>query len=433
MKRKLVLIACLIVGMLLLSACGLFPKKEKQPAEEVTVTVATPEPTATPTPAPTPTPTPTPTPEPTPTPTPEPTPTPTPAATPEPTPTPITPSATTVTTNLPVVTKSPTDEKVPVNGAAQFVSRYENARWAEWHFVSPDGTQDLTYKEAQNKFPTMVIDGGASKDLTLKNIPQEMNGWKVYCRFSNDSGSTKTEMATVTVATDAATLLPKVTKSPTGETVKPGGAATFVAKHEGAIWAEWHFADPAGTRDLTYVDVNTQGIFPGLTITGGDTGVLKLANIPAEMNGWKVYCAYKNNAGTVNTDAAVITVQGEGTAQAAAAPVQQRAGFEGRWAEPNSGRCQMNFTYAGEGKQKVNIVWSGSASERACWEMTADVTGRDLMSYSDGHYWEETWSDDSHYTVANEKTNGTGSFFIQDGKLHWHDDARGEDVVLVPV
>jgi hypothetical protein len=181
------------------------------------------------------------------------------------------------------------------------------------------------------------------------------------------------------------------------------------------------------------VDVNTQGIFPGLTITGGDTGVLKLANIPAEMNGWKVYCAYKNNAGTVNTDAAVITVQGEGTAQAAAAPVQQRAGFEGRWAEPNSGRCQMNFTYAGEGKQKVNIVWSGSASERACWEMTANVTGRDLMSYSDGHYWEETWSDDSHYTVANEKTNGTGSFFIQDGKLHWHDDARGEDVVLVPV
>ena len=267
MKRKLVLIACLIVGMLLLSACGLFPKKEKQPAEEVTVTVATPEPTPTPTPAPTPTPTPTPTPEPTPTPTPEPTPTPTPAATPEPTPTPITPSATTVTTNLPVVTKSPTDEKVPVNGAAQFVSRYENARWAEWHFVSPDGTQDLTYKEAQNKFPTMVIDGGASKDLTLKNIPQEMNGWKVYCRFSNDSGSTKTEMATVTVATDAATLLPKVTKSPTGETVKPGGAATFVAKHEGAIWAEWHFADPAGTRDLTYVDVNTQGTFPGLTIS----------------------------------------------------------------------------------------------------------------------------------------------------------------------
>ena len=50
MKRKLVLIACLIVGMLLLSACGLFPKKEKQPAEEVTVTVSTPEPTPTPAP-----------------------------------------------------------------------------------------------------------------------------------------------------------------------------------------------------------------------------------------------------------------------------------------------------------------------------------------------------------------------------------------------
>jgi hypothetical protein len=359
-------------------------------------------------------------------------PTPTPTPVPTPTPTPITPAATTVTTNLPVVTKSPTDEKVPVNGAAQFIAKYENAKWAEWHFVSPDGTRDLDYKQAQNEFKTMVIDGGYTKDLTLKSIPAEFNGWRVYCKFSNDSGSTNTEKATVTVATDVASIMPKVTKSPTDETVKPGGAATFVAKHEGAVWAEWHFADPAGTRDLTYADVNTQGIFPGLSITGGDTGVLKLANIPAEMNGWKVYCAYKNNAGTVNTGAATITVQGDGQTQAAAAPANTAPlAFEGRWVEPTAGRCQLNFTYAGEGSVRAEVVWSDSAAVRSCWDMTASAH-KDMMVYDSGHVWTETWSDDSHYTVSNESYAASGSFYFADGKLVWYNDQTGQEVKMVP-
>ena len=169
-----------------------------------------------------------------------------------------------------------------------------------------------------------------------------------------------------------------------------------------------------------------------MTITGGDTGVLKLANIPAEMNGWKVYCAYKNNAGTVNTGAATVTVQGQTTAnvggQTATASAQS---FEGRWVEPNAGRCQLTFTYAGEGSVKANIVWSGSAYERACWDMTANAY-KDMMVYQNGHAWTETWSDDSHYTVSNETNSASGSFYFANGQLVWYNEQTGEEVKLVP-
>ena len=79
---------------------------------------------------------------------------------------------------------------------------------------------------------------------------------------------------------------------------------------------------PDGTRDLTYEDAARE--FTALQIVGGDVSTMQLKNIPAEMNGWKVYCAYRNNNGTVNTDSALITVSG-----AAAAATGTTAGTTG--------------------------------------------------------------------------------------------------------
>lgn len=101
--------------------------------------------------------------------------------------------------NLPRVTKDPTDETVPVNGKCQFVTRYENAELAEWHFVSPDGRWDLVYTDAQKLFPTLTIINGYAKDMTLDNIPVALNGWQVYCRFTNSSGSADSGFARITV------------------------------------------------------------------------------------------------------------------------------------------------------------------------------------------------------------------------------------------
>lgn len=192
MKRKSVIIVviCLLLSTLSLSACGyvIVPKSSLQTAAPTTP-VPTPDPLPELTPTPTPVPTPVPTPSPTPTPVPTPAPTPTPAP---------------VVNNLPVITKHPGSETVPENGKCQFVTRYENALYAEWHFVSPDGSRDLNYRQAQNEFPTMTIVNGYTKDMTLENIPSGINGWKVYCRFSNNSGAinTNTALITVTVQTE---------------------------------------------------------------------------------------------------------------------------------------------------------------------------------------------------------------------------------------
>ena len=235
-----------------------------------------------------------------------------------------------------------------------------------------------------------------------------------------------TEMAKITVNTDATAGAPKVTKSPTDETVKPGEGAWFVAKHEGAIWAEWHVVSPDGKRDLNYADAGKE--FPALQIINGDKPTLQLKSIPAELNGWKVYCAFRNNMGTTNTGSATITVTGGNVTPT---PTAQPQGFEGRWAGENNARCVVNMTYKSEGCQSVDITWSGGAALKSRWTMTANVTRNDIMEYTDGHYWIQEFINDTEYNVKDEEFNQTGRFFMQDGKLHWVNDRTGEEVILI--
>ena len=114
-------------------------------------------------------------------------------------------------------------------------------------------------------------------------------------------------------------------------------------------------------------------------------------------------------------------------------PREERAGFEGLWAEEIAGRCTAEFVYAGEGSMDVKINWSGSAAEVACWEMTANVERDDIMGYSDGHAWTETYAEDGSFTVSDEAFDQTGRFFLEEGKLHWVNDVTGEELVFIPV
>ena len=221
--------------------------------------------------------------------------------------------------------------------------------------------------------------------------------------------------------------LPRVTKDPTDETVTAGGKCQFVTRYENAELAEWHFLSPNGALDVTYKDVQNQ--YPALRIIGGNTKDMTLENIPAELNGCRVYCRFSNYAGTVNTNSALITVRNI-PGQPTAAPVRQ--GFEGRWVEPIAGRCQVTITYRAEGSMNVDISWSGSAWQLARWQMSANVYRDDILTYSDGHYWVETYSDDTSCTISEESFGGTGSFYFQNGQLHWRDDQTGQDTALIP-
>ena len=308
----LIVLALVLAGHMRAARQNADPTHAAKEPVETAAPAETPMPTPEATPAPTVLPEPTPEATPTPAETPEPTPeaTPAPAETPEPTPeaTPApaeTPAPSAAPAGSPVITKSPTDEAVIVGGSCYFVARYEKADWAVWHFISPDGQQDIDFREINRVFPTLEVVNGGTSVLQLKSIPEEMDGWRVYCAFSNKIGEVNTASALLTVTPSDAGA-PKVTKSPTDETVKAGGTAYFVARHQEAIWAVWHFVSPDGKEDLDYLKAAEK--FKDMQIISGDQSTMQLKNIPAELDGWKVYCAFSNNIGVTNTDAAKITV-----------------------------------------------------------------------------------------------------------------------------
>ena len=230
MKRRnqITIVGFLLLAALLLCGCGgqaevvdnviptsqvieIRPDASTTPVPVVTpsptqalIPVTTPAPTTVPTAAPTSLPVVTTAPTTAPVPTTAPTPRPTSAPAPAP-----------ATNTAPRVTKSPTDEKVAVGGSCYFVAKYENAIWAEWHFVSPDGSRDLNYEQAAKEFPSMEIVMGYASTMQLKNIPESLDGWRVYCRFSNNVGTTNTEKAWITVkGAPAPTAGPTPTDTP---------------------------------------------------------------------------------------------------------------------------------------------------------------------------------------------------------------------------
>lgn len=172
---------------------------------------------------------------------------PTPSAVPIETPQPEpAPSATPAPAGNPIITKDPYDEEVPEGGSCAFIARYENAIWAVWHFVSPDGKIDITYDAINTKFPTLEVWHGEYSTMKLYNIPLEMNGWRVYCRYSNKVGHTDTKTALITVkpgpsptATPAPTAAPAPTATPEPAPEPTSAPEPTEAPQLGPVVNEW--------------------------------------------------------------------------------------------------------------------------------------------------------------------------------------------------
>ena len=216
--------------------------------------------------------------------------------------------------------------------------------------------------------------------------------------------------------------LPNISKEPADETVTANGSCTFTAQCDNATLAEWHFISPDGSLDVGYSVVQNQ--FPVLKIMGGNTNELKLEGVPELFNGVKVYCKFSNEAGSVNTSSAKITVK-------SAAPTVLYHGFVGSWVDEATG-IWIDITYRTEGSVDVNVCWSNSAWQRSRWQMMAYVYQVGVMVYDSCHSWIETGIDGSEYTILSESYDGTGSFYVKEGKLHWYNDLTGQLTVLVP-
>ena len=192
----------------------------------------------------------------------------TPVATPAPTPDPAAPAAAAAQTapaannaKLPRVTKSPTDETVEEGKQAEFVARYENAIWAVWKFISPDGNTVLRYDEAKDYFEGLVIIDGNYSHMILKKIPYSLNGWRVACEYRNNDGSVMTDMATITVIPKV-TPTPEPTPIPTpAPTPEPTPAPTPAASESaGAVGTDAQGTESAGGAAVGGIDPATAGV-----------------------------------------------------------------------------------------------------------------------------------------------------------------------------
>ena len=117
------------------------------------------------------------------------------------------------------ITKSPTDEVRLAGGIAYFTSAATGYDKLTWNFESPD-KKAVSVKEFQTRFPYAVVEGENTTTLTVKNVSADMNGWAVYCTFSNGETEVNTTLAFlyVTVSTAPATPAPRPTTTTTTTT-----------------------------------------------------------------------------------------------------------------------------------------------------------------------------------------------------------------------
>ena len=160
--------------------------------------------------------------------------------------------------------------------------------------------------------------GNTSGGSTATDTPTDQSGSGSSTTTEESSPPTPTTPPTPTPTPTPS--LPVITKDPTDETVNVGGDCWFIADYSNALYAVWHCVSPDGRTDYRYDAQEVATAFPGLRIENGDYSALHLLNIPAEMNGWRACCEYRNNTGSVRTNYAVVHVNGAPAATPSPSP-----------------------------------------------------------------------------------------------------------------
>lgn len=101
---------------------------------------------------------------------------------------------------------------------------------------------------------------------------------------------------------------PGLFKSPGPETVDEGGWASFVVSGQFIGAYEWRLESPDGASNYSFGEISSR--FPGLDFSGEDSDKIIVRNIPADMNGWKIYCVAWSvgKLSSVTSNTALITV-----------------------------------------------------------------------------------------------------------------------------
>lgn len=146
------------------------------------------------------------------------------------------------------ITKHPTGESVNVGGSALFIARADNAVKREWRIVSKDTTKTVPANQASMYFRGLNVSGDQTDSLALSNIPAEMDGWSVECKFTGTDGKTLYSKGAIIKVNGAApsptpsSYIPGASPSPTPTSYIPGSnlvTAPTISNHPvGAVLSE---------------------------------------------------------------------------------------------------------------------------------------------------------------------------------------------------
>lgn len=189
---------------------------------------------------------------------------------------------------------------------------------------------------------------------------------------------------------------PQITKNPTSETVNEGETTTFIAKADYATSMKWRFVSPDGSVTYYHDQINMK--FPDVVVTGGTTETLRVANIPAGMNGWRVTCLFTGPGGETFCKGCYLYVNE--TALKAPAISSQPKG--GSMTAGENGGFRLSVTASSPDGNRLEYIWYSTTMNDISTIRAID--GAESTSYTPP----ET-EGTVYYCVGIWNTNGTKS------------------------
>lgn len=159
------------------------------------------------------------------------------------------------------ITKHPTGETVNVGESALFIARADNAVKLEWRIVSKDTTRTVPATQAAVYFRGLNVSGEQTESLALTNIPAELDGWSVECKFTGADGKTLYTNGAV-IRVNGATPTP----APTPSSYIPGATTSPSPSPSSYI---------PGSNTVTAPSIGTQPV--GAVLSEGETVTLSVA------------------------------------------------------------------------------------------------------------------------------------------------------------
>lgn len=145
----------------------------------------------------------------------------------------------------------------------------------------------------------------------IHGAPTEGGSFLVTVSYELSGGGSSSEDVYITIKgggtpapVDPSTELPEITKHPGEEYVYEGGECIFTSYAKNADYMEWYFIK--GNECIFAKEAYTK--FAGLSVIGGDDGVIELYDIPLSLDGWKIYSVFYGPGGSTTSECASIYV-----------------------------------------------------------------------------------------------------------------------------